>query len=41
MAAPSRTLLRAGKITPIGIELSNDQKLLPSYSLWFNFRATK
>ena len=32
---------RAGKITPIGIELSNDKRLLPSYSLWFNVRADK
>lgn len=32
---------RAGKITPVRIELSNDKRLLPTYSLWFNVRAQR
>jgi uncharacterized protein (DUF58 family) len=31
---------RAGEVTPIRIELSNSKELLPTYSLWFNVRAT-
>ncbi len=32
---------RVGKITPVRIELSNDKRLLPTYSLWFNVRAQR
>ncbi len=30
---------RVGEVTPIRIELSNDKKLLPTYSLWFRVKA--
>ncbi len=30
---------RAGELTPIKIELTNEKKLLPSYSLWFDIRT--
>ena len=30
---------RAGEYTPIRIDLSNDKKVLPTYSIWFRVRA--
>ncbi len=30
---------RVGEVTPIRIELSNNKKLLPTYSLWFRVKA--
>ncbi len=30
---------RAGEVTPIRIELTNNKKLLPTYSLWFDVQA--